>query len=250
MVVKSLTRRQRRRKKLRIYVAVLFCIGLVIYGVYSSVFKIVDVEITNAKHTDIVALKKDVNTQLEGSRFLILPNNNAFLYPQSKIEKYILKTYPSIEKVDIKINSKKIVTVEIKDRLPLGVWCADECYFYDSDGVIFKKSFKYTGPIFTSWERDPKTSVNYLDAVQCEKLCTDLVFTKFLGDNQIEKAVIGEEFIDLYSANGYYIKAGLDATTTINHILKITSEKPEFLNSLEYIDVRFPTKIFYKEKGV
>ncbi|MES2985583.1 MAG: hypothetical protein V4686_00470 [Patescibacteria group bacterium] len=250
MVVKSLTRRERRRKKLLLYVAVVFCIAIFFYLIYSSLFKIADVEVTGAKHTDIVALKNDVQGILQGNRFLIIPNWHTFLYPKGNIEEYILKTYPSVETVDVGVSVKKVVKIEIKDRLPLGVWCGDECYFYDDEGIIFKKSFKYTGPIFTAWERNPKTSVSFLEKVSCEDLCTNLVFSKFLGDNQIERAVISEEMVEFYSANGYMIKAGFNASTTMSHIRTIGEQKPDFLNGLEYVDVRFPTKIFYKEKAI
>lgn len=249
MVVKSLTRKQKRRKKLLTYAGVLFCITLVLVSIYSSVFDITDVEVVGNKHTNSSLVKEDVVRMLGGNRFLILPNNNLFLYPKGKIKKYLLATYPSVEKVDISVGFKKVVTVTIQDRFPLGVWCADECYFYDADGVVFKKSFKYTGPIFTSWERNPKTPVAFLDHVSCQELCTDKTFSEFLGNYQIEKAVISEDEVQFFSANGYYIKAGFDASSTMSMMAKISTQKPEFLNGLEYVDVRFPTKVFYKERG-
>lgn len=250
MVVKSLTKRQRRRRKLLIYAAGVFGIALVLVGMYSSILRVNGVEVTGAKHTNILAVKQDVENLLLKNRLLILPNNNVLFYPNNKIEEFILKTYPSVEKVEVTVSAKKIIEVEITDRFPLGVWCAEICYFYDDQGIVFKESFKYTGPIFTAWEKNPKVPVAYLEKVACEELCTNKKFSQFLSDNQIEKAIISPDMIEYVSANGYFIKAGFDATTTMNHILKISEQKPGFLNTLEYVDVRFPTKIFYKEKGV
>lgn len=248
MVVKSLTKRQRRRKKLLLYIAVLFCFVLVLVGVYSSILRVRGVEVTGAKHTNVEVVKLDVENLLLKNRLLILPNNNVVFYPNNKIEEFILKTYPSVEKVEVSVSPKKIIKVEITDRFPLGVWCAETCYFYDDQGIVFKESFKYTGPIFTAWEKKPMASVSYLEKVSCEELCTNKLFSEFLSNNQIEKAIISPDMVEYVSANGYYIKAGFDATTTMDHIKKISEQKPGFLNTLEYVDVRFPTKIFYKER--
>lgn len=248
MAVKSLTRRERRRKKLLKIFAVLFVLALGLVCMYSSVFKITDIEIKGAQHTDIGAVEIEVKNALTGYRYFILPNDHILFYPKKTISELILNHYPSVEKFSMSIDRKRNVQIEIKDRRPLGVWCGEKCYFYDPVGIIFKESFKYTGPVFTSWERSPKQEIRFLSEVSCEKLCTNTTFTDFIKLYQIEKAVLTEEMVEFKSANGYTIKAGFNATTTINHIKKISEQKPGFIDTLEYIDVRFPTKIFYKER--
>ena len=243
------------RKKLRLRRRVFAILGtLVFLGAVSAIlyvpfFAIRGIEVQGARHTDTVALEQDVRPLIEAYRYLVLPNNHILIYQKRKIEKFILQTYPSVETVDVHIDTSRKLIVRIKDRKPLGVWCGDVCYLYDTSGVIFKKSFAYTGALFVSWRDVEKKQVALLEQVSCKDLCTDVVFMNFLKNYRIEKAVIGEQQLELVSADGYVIKSEISASSTMSRIQRIVESDPELLKGIEYVDVRFQNKVFYKERG-
>ena len=250
MAQKLLTRKQKRNRRLLLGIGLLCVCGVLYILVYASFFRSIHIEIIGARHTDVAAVTIEINGLLREKTFGIIPNDHIAFYPKKKIRELVLTRYPSVETINMSVDMKKKLEIRITDRKPMGVWCGEKCYFYDAEGIIFKESFKYIGPVFTSWEKSPKEEVGFLKQVSCEQLCTNSAFTDFLKAYQIEKVILSESMIELISANGYKIKAGFNATTTMEHIKKISEQKHEFLETLEYIDVRFPTKIFYKEKGV
>jgi hypothetical protein len=249
MAQKLLSKKYKRRRRIFRFLVIAASLGLIATCLYASVFHIQGVVINGAQHTPISAVEADVRSMITGYRYLIIPHNNIFIYQKNKIQAYILQTYPSVETVDIRIDRHRTMQINIKDRKPLGVWCTDECYLYDTAGVIFKKSFIYTGALFVSWKREGNAVVQLLDSVSCEGLCTDPVFMDFLKRYRIEKAFMSENQLVLTSADGYQIKTGFVASSTMRHISDVLESKPELLKNIEYIDVRFDNKIFYKEKG-
>lgn len=248
MAQKLLSKKARRRRLFfRIF---LLCVvlGFLAGFLYVPFFRITGLEIHGARHTNISAVEQDIRNHISGYRFGIIPNDHILLYRKTYIERYILQTYPSVETIDIRFNRHRSLDVYIQDRKPLGVWCDEVCYLYDVGGVIFKKSFMYTGALFVSWKKEASTPVAMLDTVSCQELCTDSVFMDFLKTYRIEKAVMTDNQLVLTSTDGYYIKAGFEASSTMQHIADVLKSKPDLLKQIEYIDVRFENKIFYKER--
>ncbi|MES2623114.1 MAG: hypothetical protein V4576_01755 [Patescibacteria group bacterium] len=248
MAVKSLSRKQRRRRKVLMYIGIFFAVVAVLYLIYGPLLKIKTVEIHGARHTTIADVQNDAFADIDGYRYLVVPNDHIFFYTKGKMKDQILKTYPSVETIDMHLDIHRVLHIDIKDRKPLGVWCSTECYFYDTAGVIFKKSFVYTGALFTAWSKSPDVAVNFLDTITCEGLCTDQRFIDFLRKHSIEKVTMFDEMMEMQSSAGYVIKAGFEASTTLSHIEEIDQNKPGFLETLEYVDVRFPNKVYYKER--
>lgn len=249
MAQKLLSKKQRRLRKIFIYVSVFLTLGLIAFLLYTPIFELQGVEVRGAKHTNVAALETDVQGVISGYRYGITPNKNMFLYRKGFIKKHLLQTYPSVEEIDINMDRHRKIVITIKDRKPLGVWCDDVCYLYDTAGVVFKKSFIYTGALFVSWKKEGALPVKLLDTVDCAKLCTDVEFMDFLKAYRIEKAVMGENQLLLTSTDGYQIKTGFVASSTMGHIKNLVESKPDILREVEYVDVRFDNKIFYKEKG-
>lgn len=249
MAQKLSSKKLRLRRRIYILLGSTVFLGVIASFLYIPFFEIQGIDIRGARHTDVIALEQSVRPFIEARRYLFVPNNHVLLYRKKDIEKFILQTYPSVETVDIRIDTSRKIVVQIKDRNPLGVWCTDVCYLYDTNGVLFKKSFKYTGALFVSWSDTEKKQVTLLEEVSCKGLCTDIAFMSFLRDYRIEKALLGDQQLELMSADGYVVKTGFAASSTMSRVRKVADTKPELLKHIEYLDVRFENKVFYKEKG-
>lgn len=249
MAQKSLSKKAKLRRKIFIIFAVCVGLGILALFTYAPFFQIQGVRIEGIRHTQISAVDADIRERISGYRYGIIPNSNIVIYQKRAIERYILEGYPSVEHIDIGVDRHRVLHVRIKDRKPLGVWCGDACYLYDVGGIIFKKSFMYTGPLFVGWSRDTREPVTLLQPVSCDGLCTDMAFMSFLKTLRIEKAIIGKHQLTLISSDGYYIITEPYASSTMSRIQNLVGHKADILQRVEYIDIRFPNKIFYKEKG-
>jgi hypothetical protein len=239
-------------KKKNVFVRIISIISLITFlvflwwFVYGAIWKINNIEIVDAKHTDTEGLKNDIYNITQTKKFLIIPNNHILFLSKGQIERYILETYPSVEFVEVNKTKDRDVVISIKDRMAMGVWCDELCYFFDDEGTIFKKSFDYTGAVFTKWEIASSTPLNFYDKALCVDVCIDKTFVSFLTQNKVMKVIIEGEDLRMFTEYGYYIKSLNNATTTMRNVALFKVEYKESGGELEYVDVRFSDKIFYK----
>jgi hypothetical protein len=232
-------------KVLSIILLIVFLV-FVWWFVYGSLWKINNIEIVDAKHTDIEAVKTDIYNITQKKKFLIIPNDHILFLSKGKIKRHILETYPSVELVDVSKTKERDIVISIVDRMAMGVWCDEKCYFFDDQGILFKKSFDFTGAVFTKWEVSSSTPLNFYDKALCVDTCIDKNFVNFLTQNKVMKVVMEGDDLRMFTEYGYYIKALNNASTTMRNIALFKVEYKGGDNDLEYVDVRFGDKIFYK----
>lgn len=213
---------------------------------YGALWKINNIEIIGAKHTDIEVLKTDIYNISEKKKLLIIPNNHILFLSSKKVIAHILETYPSVENVEIKKTKDRDVIITIKDRMPMGVWCDENCFFFDDEGILFKKSFNYTGAVFTKWGTSASTTLKFYDKVLCLDICIDKTFVNFLSQNKVKEVSIDVDDLRMLTEYGFYIKALNNASTTMRNMALFSKEYEGDLKVLQYVDVRFGDKIFYK----
>jgi hypothetical protein len=214
--------------------------------VYGKIWKIQGIEIVDAKHTNIEELKTDIYNLSQKKKFLIIPNNHILFLSKTKIIEHILETYPSVEFVEVQKTKDREIIISIKDRMAMGVWCDALCYFFDDQGILFKKSFDYTGAVFTKWEIASSTPLNFYDKALCTDTCIDKTFVTFLTQHKVMKVLMEGDDLRMLTEYGYYIKALNNASTTMRNLALFKGEYTGGDTELEYVDVRFADKIFYK----
>jgi hypothetical protein len=111
---------------------------------------------------------------------------------------------------------------------------------------LFKKSFDYTGAVFTRWGMVASSTLNFYDKALCFDSCIDKNFVNFLRQNKVMKVEIDGDDMKMFTEYGYYIKALNNASTTMRNLALFKNEYKGSLEDLEYADVRFEDKIFYK----
>lgn len=221
-------------------------LSLLYWFIYGSIWQIKKIDILNAKHTDIQSLKSDIDNFLHKKKFLIIPNDHMIFLSKTELRDFILNTYPSVEEVIISKNFDKEIVINIKDRKAMGVWCDENCFFFDDLGILFKKSFDYTGAVFTTWSMIKSNSLRFYDKALCIDMCIDEKFVNFLSKNKIKKVIINGEDLKMETEYGFYIKALNNASTTMLNMNLFKNKYEGDLKSLKYLDLRFGDKIFYK----
>lgn len=230
-------------------IAILLLIGilfLLYWFVYGKFWKINNIEIIDAKHTDVELLKSDVYNISQTKKFFIIPNNHILFLSKRQIIDHIMNTYPSVEVVVVTKSKDRDIIINIQDRMPMGVWCDEKCFFFDDQGILFKKSFEFTGAVFTIWTTVSSSSLKFYDRALCIDTCVDKKFVGFLSKNRVKKITMSGDDFKMDTEYGFYIKALNNTSTTMRNLNLFNNEYKGDLKTLEYVDVRFGDKIFYK----
>ncbi|MEK7480209.1 MAG: hypothetical protein AAB665_02880 [Patescibacteria group bacterium] len=271
---RSPLRARRRKVRALIFFGSLLLIAGIVYGVsvvsYLPRFSIQTVEVNGAKEISASSIRSFVEAELyDGSR-PILSRNNIFLYPRATIEQAVVDNFPRIRTVSVSRPSllAQTVTVVVEEREPYARWCeGGECYLIDDGGFIFSQastsaetlrtSYIFTGPTGTS---TPSIGERLLPG----RLAGVLALLDRLGQagwNAESVSVENEQDFEIRlstmsgseKTGGFAVRAsfGNDGEATVKNLeLVLSSDALRGRESeLEYVDLRFGNRVYYKLKG-
>ncbi len=269
----KLVRRKRRILLLKISSVILFfliVIGGVIGVTHLGVLAITSVAVSGNASIDTDALKKVVDDNIAGNYFHLFSRSNKIIYPKQEIEADLLASFPRIQNVQVNIEGHSLA-LAITERSPAYTWCAgmptdvphNQCYFMDSEGYIFAEAPEFSGNVFFAFygmvSNDNPITASYLNNSEFKKV--DQLIS-FLDSKSLHPYAFRAEdtgSYELYLARGGKIifKQGQDAAilqSNLELILTHTdilapAKTKSASSSLEYIDLRFGNKLYYKKTG-
>lgn len=211
------------------------------------------------------------------NKFYIFSQKNIFVFNSKKIQKILIQEFPQIEKLEIKKKFPKKIIINISQRKPKFLICEtkkeknsqnlnlkqnknQKCFFADNKGFVFLRPIKTEGfllPIITTdlniaigKQIFDNNIINFLTTIK-EKISSvvsaylDIKEFQILKDNLITQDVVAKtnEGWDIYFDLLGKPKEELD------NLKKVLNFKiKDMQKNLEYIDLRFGNKIFYKFK--
>lgn len=198
---------------------------------------------------------------IEGKRFGILPYNNIIIFPKESMEAGVIEAFPEIKEFNIKRVSLSKIEATGKERKAVGLWCnkKDNCGFVDESGFVYKQAPTFSGNLFLKFYKfgseealDVKKGFQAISENEFKNL---VKFVGFVSENgvKINKVFMEEQgqyrfettagwHIILNQKNEIQISAG-----RLKLILESQIQKKDLAN-IDYIDLRFGNKIFYKFK--
>lgn len=275
----SSSRRLRRKKILTkatfAMLGIFVLLALIIVFFYIPKFRIKNISVEGSK----ILAKNDLNKEavefLKGKFFGILPYDNIFLIPKKPLTNFLYSRFPLIKKITINRKFPQGLFIATEERKPEALWCREdteasealfplevgfsqapiECAFMAEDGFIFQLAPFFTGDIFLKFFDQRKTPASVgksvMDAAGFNKLISFIGKLKekdfsiadiILKDGDIYEIVLQEGWrIILNNANDPDI-------TSANLELVLGETVKEKRPKLDYIDIRFGNKIFYKLK--
>ena len=267
-------RARRRRTRVLIALGILVLCGAVVYGVswvsYLPQFNISGVSVVGASGMKVEPIKRLVEVVLDDGSYRILSRRNIFLYPRAELEKTIASlppvksvrvTRPSVFATDI------IITIE--ERPAFARWCTgiqgEDCYLMDEGGFIYAP-MGWAGTATSSTQytfagglpaRDGGATSTYpignsFVQAHLPGLLSLLTFLGQAGFTPLGAQVDGQDIL-IQLQEGFLLKAsfGADANTLVKNLELVLSSdvlkgKTE---ELEYVDLRFGNRVYYKLKG-
>lgn len=270
-------KRERRQKLLRsagVALCVLFIGGLGAWALHQDAVRIHRVSVEGNAVIASSTLSSIVSKSLAGSYAFLVPKDTVLFYPRKEIVAQVLSSYPRLETAEAKTEHFDTLVLSVKERASKFVWCgssaADKeadpvpmCYFADDSGYIFDRAPSFSNPVFFEVE---SPLVNEFGALRSgnpignfilskESLKKIAVFKDRLSVAGIETRALrvlpGEDYELRIKTGGKIIFNGkqnfdivlenLSAALGVSDLNKAIDGA-----SLQYIDLRFGNKVFYK----
>lgn len=262
---------KRKRKIFYIKVSFLFGFFLILFLSFAGISRI---NYLNIQNTEIkgnkVLVEKDlqniINNKMNGNYWLLFSKKNILIYPKQKIKDDLLAQYSLISSVDISLNLPNTLKVKINEREPYVLWCDDnfvptedineKCFFADNKGYIYSKAPNFSEKsIFKHYSKLKQANpirASIFDESKFKEIDSFRQFIDGLGLSSYKLIMNPDKSCEIYFGNGGKIIFDLsqnliEVSDNLQSILNAKDfENKDFLWKLEYIDLRFGNKVFYK----
>lgn len=276
----SLFRRPRTVRSERLYKrrlhAVLWkfgigCFLIIILLVFASwvthrpALQVMDIVVQGNQTISAADVETVARSVLIGKYFLLFPRSNSLIYPEKDIESGLLSAFTRIASTDIVRTNLHTLTIEVTEREAYALWCRNgealqggECYFLNTEGLIFSKAPNFTGNVFFRFYGDvgngEPIGKRYLETAEEFGRMTLLIDSvRGLNLVPVELLPLSNDDFELYMEDGSKIIFGKvqrssQIVDNLKAVLESNAFQQENTGSIDYIDLRFGNKVYYKLK--
>ncbi|MFA6050082.1 MAG: hypothetical protein WC761_02695 [Candidatus Paceibacterota bacterium] len=256
-------------KKWLILAPLFLLLAAFIYFVNLPQYQIEKVEVKGALLTNESSIRDVALNEISSDYFFVVPKSFEWLYPRGKIRKKI-EMMPSVLEASLDLDRKtRTLAIEIVERKQEYVWCAPwiegegsamrQCFYMDKDGLIFIKAPLFEGQVFLTFSGlvDPESPVgkNFLPGMHMANLL------EFIGNLRSQGLSVAS--VNAMSTREVHVRlaSGTDVIITLEEpLLPVAKSISTLLQSddfksasggidaLSYIDLRYGSKAFWKER--
>ena len=259
-----------RRQKLRALAvfALLLILASSVYGLsrlsYSPKLLINNVSVVGAKEIPPKVVRAFVETKLNDGTNPILSRQNILLYPRAFLEQSIIKYFPRIKGASISRESMlaQALTVSVEEREPSALWCNEKCYLMDDGGFIFAPAppspetthMKFSGGLPAQADLSATSPIGQEFLPKDFKNVLELIKRLRQAGFAPQGAVADDDMdFSVQFDEGFVLRASFsaDANELVRNLQLALSSEPlrGKVNKVEYIDLRFGNRVYYKNKA-
>lgn len=251
-----------------LFVFVIIFISLV-YLSRISALNINAIEITGNKAVDTEMIKVSVEKEITGNYLWFFPKTNILFYPQNSIKNKLLNEFKRLQDIKFSIKDRKILEVSVSERIASYTWCGDtfpenensnqKCHFMDEDGYVFDEAPYFSGEVYFRFYGSISTETyfskeNFKQLINFKDSLIAMGFkpvSMYILDNgnvkvflsNLDKTQIRPYLAFKVSSDFKNITENLEAALSTEPLKSNLKDK---YSSLEYIDLRFGNKVYYK----
>lgn len=234
-----------------LFLFILSAAGIIYLLAFNQFFQVKKINISGNLIISNEQLLKVIEPNIR--KQIIWETKSIFLIDLNKIKEEILRQFPEIEDVKLKRKLPELLISEIKERqvfaairLPSG-----KTFSVDQNGIVFKEDSGQADLLIDL--PDEKEFVFGKNIIDSEKLKAIAIAKESLQnqlDIETEKLLFLNDRLNVATSQGFEIYFGF--TTSIEdqifnlEMLGKEKLKIEDMQNLEYIDLRFGDKVFYK----
>lgn len=232
--------------------------GGAIYFLRVPYWQIKKVEVGSSGVLTPQEIKAKIDYFLEGRILFFLPRSSYLLFNSSGLASVLQKEFPQIESLSVQKKFPDYLGVAVKERELFGVFCNDECVYIDKQGFAYDYAPSSSGSLLIKIKSDATKA--QVGSTMVEPSLLNELFLLSFGVSKIAglRAIAYEFFsripseIKMETDNGFkiFFKRG-DNFANAFRVLKtvLEQEVKEKRLQLEYIDLRFGNKVFYRYKN-
>lgn len=262
--------RDRRRKRIAIFtsIGVLLFASLVVGAAHIPVLQVQTVTVSGTDAVDADELQNAAQRELSGAYAFVFPRANTLIYPQEKITQTLAEAFPRLKDIAVRRAALAAIEVSVSEHSPHGIWCGEEraegsaqetCYFLGKNGELYARAPSFSDDVYLRFygtlaegEAEAGKGV-YLSGPVFQKMHT---LVSRIGERGFEVvAVTQPNDVDahIHFADGSFVKVNKQRSVTETmKSIQATLNADAFIaereagNTLQYIDVRFEDRVFYK----
>lgn len=257
------------RQKKRRYVVIFSCIGLVLIlggliGLsYVHRFQIDDVTVSGNIVTESKDVKSVVMETIAGRRFVVFSKKNKFIYPHDLVVENLKNQFPRFETVDVR-ERDRVIEVTVTERKGNYLWCGtdpdhaiDPCYFLDYSGVAFSLAPQFSQGVyfrFYSSDENVVPGVVVFSEKEFSDMNTLIDGVRALGFDPVSIVMTAFDngYVALFDGVRVIVDPRDDVVTTLETFTSalkdpvLQKKMKSNTSGLEYFDLRFSNKVYYK----
>lgn len=257
-----------KRSKFRYYRKIIIWVSFFItllYGIFfwsaHSSMQISKIEVSGNRFVETAEIENIFFEEIRGRHFFLISKSHFLFIPNKKIESRLEKKL-EIDFISIKRSKINNIVIEVVEHKPIAFYCSNEtdCYFVNDSGLLFVKSpdfyfddlleiagsieIKEDESILGKKYATPETFKNLLEKIKLlntEKIEINKISTEDF-ETYILHTVGGPTLLVEESDIPLEIVANLKAAIAQESINEVQ------FDNIDYIDLRFEDKVFYKLK--
>ncbi len=266
-------RRKKAKRRLLILFSVLLVVllGVSVYVLWRPALRVQNISIAGFDASTLEPIVKDT---LSGTYAWILPHDSIFFFSALRIRGAVMNAYPDIATVSVSRTGFDSIKIETTERVSAFDWCGSSadtaittCYSTDEEGFIFAQSL--AGIPDDGASTTPHTLRVYapLDSAAVLDSSGTPIHSFVQNPSVIPAALRLERAIVSLGANvsslqirndeaDFFLVSGTRITYVLGHEeqaaqLAATAFPQINLNdgSVNYVDLRFDGKVYFKKKG-
>jgi len=233
----------------------LICGGIFYLICFSSFFQIKQIEISGNQKVLVQSIQEIIQRQVQ-QRVLFFSTKSIFLVNLEKIDKILLEEFSQIAKVNLERNFPDALIVRIEEREPVAVFeQQDRRFFTDKEGIIFKEIENGQEPEYLKiesliFEKELILGRQIFEKELIEKF---LEIKRQLNRKEIpitSALIVSDERVNVKTLESWEIYFNLrdDISNQIFNLGLVLDEKipPEKRKNIEYVDLRFGSRVFFR----
>lgn len=274
--IKEEKRKKQKRKLSVIFILVFIFLTLLLLAcrIPATLLKTITISGNESIQSEILSQK--IYDTVAGNYLYIIPKKNIFLISKSKLEKELKKDFPKLDTVTIKKHPFSRISLVVSERVPEMLYCRTlsegTCFFINKQGILFEEAPHFSSPLyFILSDQTKNTPVvlgesvfgeETLDKVKNLKRELDILgisATSYIHQTDKEDVLT---IAHLSSEKDYTNTPRIifKSTQSVSNILsnltsalnseKLKESRKNNFKDLDYIDLRFDEKVFYKLKKI
>lgn len=256
---------------------------LIALGYFSNLktMNITDISVLGNRAISTQTINNSVQEVIEKKFLFLFSRKNIFLYPKNRIIKKLTTEFKRFKKVDIAITENNVLQISVEERLAEYIWCGLEptvnqvpeeqkCFFLDTDGYFFDSAPYFSDDVYFKFYGLPE-GTKLIDADPLGMYFSKIHFSNYIDlknkiigiglkptalhvKNEKEAQILLSKasatspapiIIFNIESNFERIKENLDLAINTE---PLKSKLKNNYSSLEYIDLGYENKVFYKFK--